>query len=256
MAILYLRWRDDLVVTANTIGYRASKRIKTVGGAWITTGFSPINDLAPNVFETQATVTANKVYELKVEAICTTGGPTINNNGVQENIKFECITPDLTSDSENVSVSINLAGTDITKARLTLRRQSDNFIVGGPTIVNNVADAIAHTFTGLTPGISYYLTVEFYATVNAIEVISSSIDYLGGVCGGNASGYQIDTDTIDCLTIGLQGAPTATIEWTNCVGALLSTSVSSPINICTDGQPINVVTGDITIDSTTPGDCS
>lgn len=256
MAILHLKWNDSLPATANTAAYRASKRIKAVGGVWITSGFSPANDLAPNIFATDATVNANRVYEFKVETICFTGGPTINNNGIQENIKFECINPDITADEANVSVHIDLAGTDITKARLALRRQDNNIIVSGPTIVNNVADAIDHTFTGLIGNTAYYVTVELYATVDGGDVISSNVNYLGSVCGGNVSGYQISTDTA-CALIDLQRTvdPT-TIEWTNCDGVPLSQTLPSGlVTICSDGQPINITNGDITISSTTPGNC-
>jgi hypothetical protein len=196
MGLLQLKWLGGSSFgNPNIISHRMSRRIKTVGGLWITLGFTPANDLAvvAGVMGAVATVTDNKVYEAKVESICITGGPTINVNGIQEQIAFACIPPSLSSSSSAVSVLINLASTDITKARLVLRRQSDNFIVGGPVIVNNVADAITYSFTGLSSITGYYLTVELYATVGGIDTISSSLEHLQDVCGGNVSGYQIAT---------------------------------------------------------------
>lgn len=255
MAELYLKW-DNALATINNIARRASKRIKTVGGTWITTGFTPANDFSPTIFQVRATVNPNKVYEFKVENICITGGPTINDNGVQENIKFECIIPDLGADTSSISVNINLASTDITKVRLVLKQQSDNLIVGGPIIVNNVADAATYTFTGLTVNTGYYVTVELYATVNGVDVISSDVAYIGSVCGGNTSGYQISTDST-CTTVNLQSVSgSAAIEYINCSGTLVHIPVTvSPIDICTDGSGITTVLGAITINSTTPGSC-
>lgn len=256
MGLLYLQWDASGITPANVIAYRLSKRIKTVGGAYSTTGFTPSNDIALGIGDANINVTNNKVYEFKLEHICTTGGPTISGNGVQEQIKFACIAPVLGSSVDEISVDINLTGTDITKARLYLKRQSDDVIAGGPVIVNNVADAITHTFTGLDANTGYYVTVELYATVGGIEVISSAAAYLGAVCGGNVSGYQIDTDTA-CTTLEVEiDTGTPTIEWTTCDGALLSMLVpGGGVTICTNGDAVIVTGGTIDIISTTPGGC-
>ena len=46
---------------------------------------------------------------------------------------------------------------------------------------------------GLDSATGYYLEVEFYATINGVEVISSDAAYLGASCGGNITGYQVTT---------------------------------------------------------------
>lgn len=246
MGVIYLKWDDTLISNINTIAQRASKRIKTVGLPWLTTGFTPANDLSPSIFQTQTNVTDNKVYEFKIENICNTGGPTIGSNGIREQISFACIVPSLGSDNTTITVTVNLASTDITKARLVLRRQSDNLLVGGPLIANNVADAATHTFTGLTPNTGYYVTVELYATIQGIEVISSDPAYLGFVCGGNTSGYQINTTSI-CRSIQVTavGGP-ANITYTSCDGQVITTPTDSAREFCTDGSGITVNSGSIT----------
>lgn len=195
---LYLSWDNTAILAeANVIAQRAYYRIKTVGGAFLSTGFSPANDLSTAITFTELTpVVQNKVYEFKVIAICTAGGPTDNSNGIIEQIAFACIEPVFTNVTTSViDVVINIPTTDITKARLRLKKQSDNSVVSTAT-VNKIANAITHSFTGLDDNTGYYLEVEFYAVVGGIEVISSSVSYLGAVCGGNVSGYQATTDAI------------------------------------------------------------
>lgn len=188
-----LNWDNTAVLAhPNSTGQRVSYRQKSVGGAWITAGFTPANDLATNVnsADTPNSLLDNVVYEFKVENLCSEGGPTINDNGVREAIEFACITPDTDQDFESASISINLTGTDITKVRFTLKRASDNTIIAGPTVVNRVANAASFNVTGLVPETNYYWQVELYANVNNIEVISSQVAYLGQPC----SPYPFTTD--------------------------------------------------------------
>lgn len=256
MALIHLSWDNSILTTPNELAYRASKRVKTVGGAFSTAGFSPANDMSLSIGATDATVTANKVYEFKLEMICASGGPTISPNGIQEWIAFSCLAVDLTSDDSHVSAHINVFGTDITKARLTLKRASDNTIVGGPVIVNNVADAIDHTFSGLASNTAYYIEIEYYATVNGGDVISSDALFLGSPCGGNTSGYQIDTSSA-CVTLSVAvESGTPTVEWVTCDLAILSSLVGGGgLTICTDGTPIIVTGGTVITDIQSEGDC-
>lgn len=193
MATLNVGW-DNTAVSGNpnALNQRVSKRVQG-DIPWVTTGFTPANDLATSANSTVATVVVNNVYQFKVEALCSEGGPTPNDDGVKEGIVFECIVPTLEAEPTEVAVSFSLAATSITKAILTLKKQSDDSIVGGPVTKNRVADAINHTFTGLTQLEDYYLEVQLIATVDGVEVNSSDEEYLNAVCGGNIEGYQVST---------------------------------------------------------------
>lgn len=194
MATINMTW-DNTAVNAspNAIGQRVSKRLKSVGGAYDTVGFNPANDMAKTENAAEAnTVTANRTYEFKVEALCTVGGPTINSNGVQEGIAFACVNPVFTPTHNSVQVVLNLATTDITKARIVLKKQSDDSTVATQT-QNKVGTTVTANFAALDPSTDYYVTVELYATINGVEVISSSANYLNAVCGGNVANYQVST---------------------------------------------------------------
>lgn len=199
MATFTLNWDNSLVLAEpNAINQRASYRIKTVGGAFITTGFTPTNDMSTAVISATHNGTENKIYEFKVEALCTAGGPTMNDNGIVEQIVFECVDPSsLTADDDSITISLNLTATDITKVRFKLRKQGDDSLV--QTITTVCPGGIGSTsanFTALSPNTAYYITAEFYCTINGVEVISSSSDYLNAVCGGNIVGWKITTDAL------------------------------------------------------------
>ncbi len=193
MAQITLEWENDNVLdNPNIISQRASYRPRTAGGSFLTAGFTPPNDMDKTVVtaDTPNTLSDNVVYEVKVEAICTVNGPTINDNGIQEFINFACITPTLTKTSTTGSISLNVTGLDITKARFTLRKSSDNSIITPPTIIPKLGTTIALGVVGLVGSTSYYWQVELYATVNNTEVLSSTTDYLGTIC----SPYPFTTD--------------------------------------------------------------
>lgn len=193
MAQITLDWdNSNILDNPNIISQRASYRPRTAGGPFITVGFIPSNDMDKTVItaDTPNTLSDNIVYEVKVEAICTVNGPTINDNGVQEFISFACLTPVLTKTSTTANITLNVSGLDITKARFTLRRASDNLIMTGPTVVARVGTTISLDKTGLVGSTGYYWQVELYATINSTEVISSSSTYLGTIC----SPYPFTTD--------------------------------------------------------------
>lgn len=179
---------DNTAVLANTnaTAQRVSYRRKITAGSWITTGFSVANDLAKSVttVDGPAGLLDNNVYEHKVETICTLNGPTINDNGIREALGFACITPTITKNDVSASAVLDVTSTDLTKARFTLRKASDNTLISGPTVINRVANAISlPTVTGLVASTSYYFQIELYATVQAGEVISSQSGYLAALCG-------------------------------------------------------------------------
>ena len=184
MAQISLNWDNTGVLSnTNVTGQKASYASRSAG-AWVTIGFTPSNIMAKTVNSALSpnTLVDNVVYQFKVEAICTVGGPTINDNGIREIISFSCLSPTLTHDVYTGTISLDVTSTDITKARFTLKKASDNTIVFGPTIVSKTLFTITQTIAGLAPSTNYYWTVELYAIVNSVEVISSSTDYLGTVC--------------------------------------------------------------------------
>lgn len=196
MAEYRLNWFNNaVIINPNATAQRASYRPKTAGGPWITTGFDPSNNLPPYASTVKSpNLTDNIIYEFRVEAICTEGGPTPNNNGDIEGFKFSCIVPTLSQTDVTAQAVLSVTGTDITKARFTLRKDSDNSIVYGPTIVNRVGNFITASTSGLDELTDYYWQVELYATVSGSEIISSSANQLNALCGP----YDFTTDeTVD-----------------------------------------------------------
>jgi len=179
-----LLWINTKVqASSNSISQRALYRYKAVGGAFISTGFTPSNDLATSASTTVSPVLdSNKVVQFEVETICTINGPAINDNGIQEAIGFVCLTPTIVKTDTTSSISIDVTGLDITKARFTLRKSSDNTVLGTPIISNVASNTIFGSITGLVASTNYYWQIELYATVNTLEVISSGTDFLGAPC--------------------------------------------------------------------------
>lgn len=192
MAQFILNWDNTAALAdANATGQRVSYRRKDVGGSFLITGFSPANDLPKSATTaTSPVLTNNVVYELKVQTLCTVNGPTDNSNGIIEQIGFVCIEPEITQTDIASTITISILGLNITKARFTLRKQSDSSIVDGPTVVVAAGNFISRTAAGLTASTGYYWEVELYATINGVEVISSDAAYLNAVCGP----YEFETE--------------------------------------------------------------
>lgn len=169
-----------VVTNVNTIGQRASYRYRLTGGAFDSAGFTPNNDLSPSTTTVDSPVLGeNKVIQFKISTLCTSGGPTDNDNGLQEVIEFAEIVPTIGKTENSSNISINISGTDITKARFTLRKSSDNTSVGTANVVNKSGNTISDSRIGLTSSTNYYWQIELYATVKTTEVKSSDIDYVG-----------------------------------------------------------------------------
>ena len=183
MAQFTLNWDNtELLANANVTAQRASYRRKSVGGAYITTGFSPTNNLAKSAITTNSPVlTDNVIYEFILESLCISNGPTPNDNGVREMIGFGCIVPSMVLGDTTAIVTLDATGTDITKARFTL------FLLGnpvkGPIVIIRSIDSIVYNIGGLVQNTSYYLQVELYSTINNIEVISSTVGFIASPCG-------------------------------------------------------------------------
>ena len=90
MAQFTLNWDNTaLLLEPNVIGQRAYYRRKDVGGTYISAGFSPVNDLPTSAVTTVSpALLDNVVYQFKVETLCTVNGPTVNSNGVIDQIDF------------------------------------------------------------------------------------------------------------------------------------------------------------------------
>lgn len=180
MSQFTLVWvNTNIIANANVIDQVAQYRYRLVGGAFISSGFSPTNPLAKAATTTNSPVLDNnKVVQFQIQSDCTLSGPIYNDNGLQEAIEFAAITPSITPIAETtVTISINTTSTDIIKARFTLRKASDNSLVAISTISG--AGTLSASFSGLVSNTNYYFQVELYAVVNSVEVISSSPSYVG-----------------------------------------------------------------------------
>lgn len=224
MAQFTLNWdSDDVVALENATAQRASYKARS-SPTWITDGFTPANDMAKEVESatTPDTLLDNVVYQTKVEAICTVNGPTINDNGVQEEINFACLpSPTIETTFESAITTFDVDGTDIYKAHFTLRKASDNSIVvyedhpvnNIPIYQDNVghlyldlsdfkySDAEPHIEIILEPNTNYYWQLELFAIVNNVSVSSKLPKYLTVLC----SPYPFTTDAppvCDPITAG------------------------------------------------------
>lgn len=185
MAQFTLNWDNtDILANANNINQRASYRQKSVGGAWITAGFTPGNPLSTAVTSvTSPVLDSNVIYEFMIESLCTQNGPTSNDNGIIEQIGFNCIEPIIENTNTQSQAVVDLTDTDITKVVFTLRLASNNSVVFGPLTVNRAGTSAIATATGLTANTSYYWQIALITVVGGAEVSSSAPVYLGNVCG-------------------------------------------------------------------------
>lgn len=174
MSQFTLIWDSSkLASNANATEQNALYRYRLVGGSYISTGFTPANPLAINAVTSDSPVLDNnKVIQFKISTTCTSNGPTDNDDGIKEVIEFESITPTITKDESSSDIVEDVTGLDMTKARFSLKKSSDNTTVGTPTIVNRVGNSISFSQSGLVYNTNYYWQVELYATVNTVDTIS------------------------------------------------------------------------------------
>lgn len=175
MAKFKLTWSNaEALASPSTIGQRALYKRKTDSGQFNSAGFVPANDLPKTATTaTTPTLSDNVVYEFKVKTICTFG-EVDNFDGVKESIIFSCITPTVNFTNQNSTASLDLTGSDITKVRFILKKQSDNSVVFGPQVVTRTGNtASASSGNVLIGSTDYYWQTELYANVNGVEVISS-----------------------------------------------------------------------------------
>jgi len=172
-----------VMVNPNATGQRAVYRQKSVGGSFISTGFTPANDLSIVAQTTTSpNLDANKIWEFKVQALCTSGGPTDNNNGIIEALKFACLLPTLSSTSFTATIQLNIASLDITKAVFSLHLVSDDTIVYGPVTATPLGTIIQTQATGIDDDTDYYWTFSLKSTVNGVEISSTDSTQLNQEC--------------------------------------------------------------------------
>jgi hypothetical protein len=204
MAQFTLNWfAAPVMVNPNSVGQRALYRQKSVGGSFASTGFTPTNDLSIVAQTTTSpNLGVNRIWEFKVQAICADGGPTDNNNGVIEAMKFACIIPTVVHGATESTVTINKLGLDLTKAEFTLRLDSNDAIVFGPVTSMPVGNGISATATGLNGNTDYYWEYKLYSTVNGIEIISTATNQVNSLCGP----YTFTTDPNEPDLVWIAGA--------------------------------------------------
>lgn len=170
----FLIW-DELPTSSNALGIIALYRRKSVGGSFISAGFTPSNTMAKTVVSaTSPVLLDNVIYEFIVQTTCTDNGPTNNSNGIQESINFTCILPVIVHTSTQVTATIDVTNTDITKAKFTLKKVSDNSIVSPATVITRMGNSIVATAIGLTAATAYYWQINLYSIINGIETIGAT----------------------------------------------------------------------------------
>lgn len=185
MAQFNLTWFNTaVIINPNSNGQRVSHRKKSVGGAYSTAGYTPANDLPKTASASQSPILAdNIVWEFKVECLCDEGGPTPNDNGNIEGLKFACLEPVISNlDTDSVTIALNVFNTDITSATFVLHLTSDNSVVQGPTTIARVGNSITWNVTGLLPNTGYYVETILYAIVNGAQIASNDADQLNASC--------------------------------------------------------------------------
>lgn len=191
MAQFTLEWDNSgIQAVTNVLHQQAVYRYRTVGGAFLSTGFTPANPLGKTATTTDSPVlTNNRVVQFKVQTLCTVSGPTDNDNGIIEAIEFAAISPVLTKTTTTVEMSLSLLNTDITKVRAVMKKTADNTVVYDD-VLYRATDAVSTTVTGLTPDTNYFWQFEFYVSINGGDVVSSS----GNYSGTPYSPYPVKTD--------------------------------------------------------------
>lgn len=168
-----LTWESDDLIGVNALNQTALYRRKSVGGVFISTGFTPSNNIAKVVESALSpSLLDNVIYEFKIETNCTENGPSSNKNGIVEAINFSCLLPTIISNATQTTITLDVTGTDITKAKFILRKISDNSLAAAPVIVSKLVNSITTTIP--VAAADYYWQVNLYSLVNGIEVVGTT----------------------------------------------------------------------------------
>lgn len=195
-------------VTSNTTAQRVYYRQKSIGGAYITTGFIPPNDLPINATSTTINnLSFNRVYEFLVANICSESEQPIYSAKV-EKINFECLgVYDIQSETYSIIfyAIINTANVDINKVKLSISGFPDKTF----DVVNGSNPLI---FDGLTPDTAYVLQVRYGAIVNGVQIYDT-----------NPTCQYEQTTNIACLAptninVINTDMPNLEVTWTPAVG--------------------------------------
>lgn len=199
MANIVINWTPN--TNGNTINQRAYNRQKNIGGAFLTTNFTPTNDLSTvATTSTFTNATVNTVYEFQVANVCTVGGPTFNNNGIREGIVFACVTPTESHTDTTATATVSGLPSDITKVVFNIL---DN--VGTPVgavQTNTVSGGIATaSYSSLTNSTVYIIRIQLIAVVNGVEVTSNLTNCQVGFTTGSpscAAPIDLEADCVNC----------------------------------------------------------
>jgi hypothetical protein len=170
MANFTLNWSTN--INGTVLNQQAEYRQKSIGGAYLTTGFIPANPLSSSAITTSInSLTDNIVYQFRVSNLCTLGNTGYT--AIEEGIKFACVTPTETHTSTSIQSTVSSLPSDIIKVRHTLYNSLGTVILQGPIEVVTIAGISSNNFTGLTPLTSYIIKVELVANVDGAEVVSN-----------------------------------------------------------------------------------
>lgn len=173
MANFTLNWTPQ--INSNVIAQRAGYRGRIVGGAFITTGFVPANDLSTTANTASiAGLSDNIVYQFIVNNLCTVGGEVPSS--IYEQINFACISPVLSTAGASVTASVAGLPVDISKVSFTLYDSTGTTVIQGPVVINTSGGTAQTQFLSLAYDTIYVVKTQLYATVNGVEIVSGCID--------------------------------------------------------------------------------
>src|ERR1044072_122879 len=167
MASFTLNWTP--IITGNVSAQRAYYRRRSTGGTYLTTGFTPSNDLnTAATSTTKAGLLDNVVYQFLLANICEEGGPTFSDSSATEMIVFSCAgDTDIETTFNSATINYTNLPQDINFIKVTVNSMQVTLAV-----TNGEASI---TFPGLTPDTEYTVDTVFGAIVNGVQVYDTSI---------------------------------------------------------------------------------
>lgn len=163
-------------------GQRIEYRIKSVGGSW--TVFSSVSATVNTA--TVTGLTDNTIYEFRIVNICSGSdvpSPTI------EGVKQTCVVTSSSVTATTATVSFPHLGGEVSKYTIKIKTNTNVLITSvDKTAPFTLGSTISHTFTGLTAGVSYVITVTpFVGTYNLNECAGFDILTVAPTCSAPTS---------------------------------------------------------------------